>query len=119
MRSVLGSAPLAGGAGGGAAAGALRQELQAAIEASPCVLHLRGITSLAAGEQRVVGRIGDSCSMRSFSCEVCIFCVLFQDASAVATRWVLLAFLFMIVSLLEGRRGGRNRGGQEQSERKP
>lgn len=49
MRSVLGSAPHAGGAGfaAGGAAGALRQEFQAAMEASPCVLHLRAITSLA------------------------------------------------------------------------
>ncbi|CAM9856766.1 unnamed protein product, partial [Ectocarpus fasciculatus] len=57
MRSVLGSAPHAGGAGfaAGGAAGALRQELQAAMEASPCVLHLRAITSLAAGARQDPG----------------------------------------------------------------
>lgn len=46
MRSVLGTGPHGGGGGGGAA-GALRQEFRAAVEASPCVLHLRGIASLA------------------------------------------------------------------------
>ncbi|CAM9932401.1 unnamed protein product [Ectocarpus sp. 12 AP-2014] len=57
MRSVLGSAPHAGGAGfaAGGAAGALRQEFQAAMEASPCVLHLRAITSLAAGARQDPG----------------------------------------------------------------
>ncbi|CAB1097222.1 unnamed protein product [Ectocarpus sp. CCAP 1310/34] len=57
MRSVLGSAPHAGGAGfaAGGAAGALRQEFQAAMEAYPCVLHLRAITSLAAGARQDPG----------------------------------------------------------------
>eukprot|EP00752_Nemacystus_decipiens_P017233 g15437.t1 len=53
MRSVLGAVPLAGGAGG--AAGALRQEFRAAVEASPCVLHLRSIASLAAGARQSPG----------------------------------------------------------------
>lgn len=47
MRSVLGSAALGGAGGPGGAAGALRQEFRAAAEASPCVLHVRGIASLA------------------------------------------------------------------------
>lgn len=62
MRSVLGAAPHGGGGGGGAA-GALRQEFRAAVEASPCVLHLRGIASLA-GEGRTGGVgpvLGQSC----------------------------------------------------------
>eukprot|EP00903_Cladosiphon_okamuranus_P012041 g11306.t1 len=53
MRSVLGAAPHAGAAG--VTAGALRQEFRAAVEASPCVLHLRGISSLAAGARQAPG----------------------------------------------------------------
>eukprot|EP00904_Undaria_pinnatifida_P006698 jgi/Undpi1/3158/HiC_scaffold_15.g06532.m1 len=59
MRAVLGAAPHTGGAGGGSGGGgpggALRQEFQAASEASPCILHLRGIASLAAGNRQAPG----------------------------------------------------------------
>ncbi|CAM9360776.1 unnamed protein product, partial [Ascophyllum nodosum] len=52
MRAVLGVAAH-GGTGG--AMGALRQEFEAAREASPCVLHLRGIASVAGGARQAPG----------------------------------------------------------------
>ena len=50
MRAVLGAAAHGGTVHG--ASGAFRQEFEAAREASPCVLHIRGIASLAGDNPR-------------------------------------------------------------------